>query len=178
MRLRAAVELLEALPLRQRTVVFLRGSGLSYSEISQMTGDSRCRVDHLLRRADAHIERVFADERERDQGVPAKLERLRRLENDPPEWLVAEIGKVTATNDRDSGATRVLLWRRAALAIDAYRAATGFNASDRGIGDERPVDPGREAYDAARRAIDALARAQDSHRQPRLARECRGVANP
>ena len=49
--LEAAVDVLQRLPPRLRRVAFLRATGHRYSEIQEITGDSRTRVSQLIRRA-------------------------------------------------------------------------------------------------------------------------------
>lgn len=50
-----ALELVAALPPRQRRLFALQIAGLSYSETSTLTGDSLRTVDRQLRRAHAHV---------------------------------------------------------------------------------------------------------------------------
>src|SRR5215208_4672606 len=64
--LEAAVDVLEQLPPRLRRIAFLRATGHRYSEIQEITGDSRTRVSQLIRRANeqirAALEELTADE--------------------------------------------------------------------------------------------------------------------
>jgi RNA polymerase sigma factor (sigma-70 family) len=55
--LEAAVDVLERLPPRLRRVAFLRATGHRYSEIQEITGDSRTRVSQLIRRATSRFVR-------------------------------------------------------------------------------------------------------------------------
>jgi hypothetical protein len=71
-------------------MAFLRATGHRYSEIQEITGDSRTRVSALIRRANEHI-REALDELEASElpSVP-RAERLRELESAPPHWLRQE----------------------------------------------------------------------------------------
>jgi RNA polymerase sigma factor (sigma-70 family) len=164
LELLAAGEVLEQLPPRLRRIAFLRAAGLRYSEIGELTGDSPTRVNQLVTRANHRIHEILAAETSRT--LPPRAQRLRDLEENPPAWLTAEIGQVPRSQDRRASiATRLLNWRRAALALDDYRKLTGFNAGDRGLGD-RPIDPtAARAFDVARRAVDNLYAARSIARE-------------
>lgn len=67
------------------------------------------------------------------------------------------LGRVPRSHDRRaSTATRLLAWRRAALAIDDYRRLTGFHEQDRAIGSRPAAESAARAFDVAQRAVDAL----------------------
>jgi RNA polymerase sigma factor (sigma-70 family) len=155
--LNAAVEVLEQLPPRLRRVAFMRAAGLRYREIGEITGDSERRVGQLVTRANSRIYEVLGRMRDAERDLPPRARRLQALENAPPPWLTAEIGRPPRSHDRRvASAKRLLMWRRAALAIDDYRAMTRFDATGGGLG-QRPSDPERgRAYDHARRAIDGF----------------------
>jgi RNA polymerase sigma factor (sigma-70 family) len=155
--LNAAVEVLEQLPPRLRRIAFLRAAGLRYREIGELTGDSERRVNQLVANANLRIYEVLGRMRDADRDLPPRAQRLRQLENAPPRWVTAEIGRPPrSSNRRVSSANRLLAWRRAALAIDDYRAVTRFDATGGGLG-ERPSDADqRRAFDHARRAIDGF----------------------
>src|SRR5215217_9571140 len=91
--LEAAVDVLERLPSRLRRVAFLRATGHRYSEIQEITGDSRTRVSQLIRRANEQIREALQELDVNTTPAPARAERLRQLESSPPEWLSQEIGR-------------------------------------------------------------------------------------
>ena len=155
--LRATVEVLEQLPPRLRRIAFLRGTGLPYRDIAEITGDSVSRVGVLVTRANDQMRRTLEAELDQERDLPPRARRLRELEDAPPTWLVAEIGPIPRSKGRrESNATRTLFWRRAALAIDDYRAITGFADDKRGLGD-RPADSASQrAFDVAVRAIEEI----------------------
>jgi DNA-directed RNA polymerase specialized sigma24 family protein len=152
-----SMEVLEQLPPRLRRIAFMRAAGFRYREIGAITGDSEVRVNQLVARANFRIYEVLGRMRERDQDLPPRVKRLRDLESAPPRWLKSEIGPAPRNqNHQVAFASRQLAWRRAALAIDDYRATSGSLVRDRGLG-QPPSDPdARRAYDRARRAIDGF----------------------
>jgi hypothetical protein len=155
--LEAAVDVLERLPPRLRRMAFLRATGHRYSEIQEITGDSRTRVSALIRRANEHI-REALDELEASElpSVP-RAERLRELESAPPQWLRQEIGRPPrGRGGREGPATRLLNWRRAALAIEDYRALTGYDSDVLALGARPAEDQLARAFDAATRAVDTV----------------------
>jgi len=152
-----AVDVLEQLPPRLRRIAFLRAAGMQYREIGAITGDSERRVNQLVARANLNIYDVLARMRNADRDLPPRAKRLQELENAPPHWLTAEIGRPPRShNRRVAYANRLLAWRRAALAIDDYRAVTHVDAGGGGLG-QRPSDPDqRRAFDLAQRAVDGF----------------------
>ena len=121
----AAVDVLEQLPPRLRQIAFMRASGLHYSEIAEMHGLSRTRVNQLVARANHRIHEING--RVSREDLTPRGQRLYDLERDPPPWLLEALGRVPTSHDRRaSAATRLLGWRRAALAIDDYRRLSGF----------------------------------------------------
>jgi hypothetical protein len=62
-----------------------------------------------------------------DQVAPPRVARLRALEREPPAWLTSAIGQ--PPKGRDKSVTHILLWRRAAVALDNYRHCRGEVAS-------------------------------------------------
>ena len=155
--LNAAVEVLEQLPPRLRRVAFMRAAGMRYREIGEITGDSERRVSQLVISANSRIYEVLGRMRDAERDLPPRARRLQSLENAPPAWLTAEIDRPPRSHDRRvASAKRLLMWRRAALAIDDFRAMTRFDATGGGLG-QRPSDPEQgRAYDHARRAIDGF----------------------
>ena len=157
--LQAAVDVLEQLPPRLRRIAFLQATGHRYSEISQITGDSRTRVSQLIRRANEHIREALED-LEGEATLPPRAARLRELEDSPPRWLLREIGRPPRGSQRrrHAYATRLLNWRRAALAIENYRQLTGFTSQERALGLRPREESLAEAFDAAVRASEEVGR--------------------
>src|SRR3954468_2323184 len=111
--LEAAVDVLERLPPRLRRVAFLRATGHRYSEIQEITGDSRTRVSQLIRRANEQIRDALRELDVDTSPAPPRAERLRQLESSPPEWLREEIGRPPRSRGgRRANASRLLDWRR------------------------------------------------------------------
>lgn len=153
--LEAAVDVLGQLPPRLRRIAFLRATGHRYSEIQEITGDSRTRVSQLIRRANEHIREALQELEAADVPVPPRAERLRELEASPPEWLRQEIGRPPrGRGGRRGHATRLLDWRRAALAIEDYRVLTGYDSEIRALGIRPSEEPLAQVFDTAKRAID------------------------
>jgi RNA polymerase sigma factor (sigma-70 family) len=153
--LEAAVDVIAKLPPRLRRIAFLRATGHRYSEIQEITGDSRTRVSQLIRRANDHIREALQELEAAQVTLPPRAERLRELESSPPKWLTREIGRPPrARGGRQGYATQLLSWRRAALAIEDYRQLTGFDSDVRALGIRPKDEPHTRAFDAAQRAID------------------------
>ena len=152
-----AMQILDELPPRLRRIAFMRAAGFRYDEIMELTGDSRSRLYTLISRANDRTYAAIERQRSAEQAVPPRVRRLADLERAAPAWLVAEIGRPPRSRERRAGnAARLLAWRRAALAIDDYREASGFKQLDRGLG-HRPDDANAARYyDHARKAIAAL----------------------
>src|SRR5215211_1898796 len=155
--LEAAVDVLQRLPPRLRRVAFLRATGHRYSEIQEITGDSRTRVSQLIRRANEQIREALQELEVDTRPPPPRAERLHQFESSPPEWLRQEIGPPPRSRGgRRANASRLRDWRRAALAIEDYRVLTGFDSEVRALGVRPGDEPSARAYDLARRAIDTL----------------------
>ena len=155
----AAVHVLEQLPPRLQRIAFLRATGHRYSEISEITGDSRIRITQLVRRANDHIREALQELEDPVASLPPRAIRLRELEDAPPNWLVREIGQPPVKRKRQRAyATRMLSWRRAALAIETYRELTRFDSQDRALGLRPRDEHSAEAFDAAVHAIETVNR--------------------
>ena len=155
--LEAAVDVLEHLPPRLRRVAFLRATGHRYSEIGEITGDSRTRVSQLVRRANDYIREALHELEAAEVVQPPRAERLRELESSPPEWLRQEIGRPPrGRGGRMGHATRLLEWRRAALAIEDYRVLAGYDSEVRALGIRPAEEPLTRAFEAATRAINTV----------------------
>lgn len=138
-----AVDVLRQLPPRLREVAFLRATGFRYDQIAEVTGNSMTTVSRLVRRANERIHDTIAENQRAQQPSQGRAGRLEQLENDPPSWLAAAIGRPPGRRSAASAAV-LLHWRRAALLIDDYRKQQGVRDADDAIGN-RPADP-----DAAR----------------------------
>src|SRR5215210_6964272 len=155
--LEAAIDVIEQLPPRLRRIAFLRATGHRYSEIQDITGDSRTRVSQLIRRANEQIRAALEELDVDTTPPPPRAERLHQLESSPPEWLRQEIGRPPRSRGgRQANASRLLDWRRAALAIEDYRVLTGFDSEVRALAVRPGDEPSARAYDLARRAIDTV----------------------
>ena len=155
--LEAAVDVLNQLPPRLRRIAFLRATGHRYNEIQEITGDSRTRVSQLIRRANEYIREALHEIQAAEVANPPRAERLRELETSPPEWLKQAIGRPPSGNGGRTGyATRLLDWRRAALAIEDYRQLAGYDSEVRGLGIRPSEQPLTRAFDHANRAIDTV----------------------
>jgi DNA-directed RNA polymerase specialized sigma24 family protein len=155
----AAVQVLEQLPPRLQRIAFLRATGHRYREISEITGDSGTRVNHLVQRANTYIREALQELDDPVVSAPRRATRLRQLEESPPNWLVRELGRPPVKHrlQRAYG-TRILSWRRAALAIETYRELACFDSEDRALGLRPRDERSAEAFDAAVRAIEIVGR--------------------
>jgi DNA-directed RNA polymerase specialized sigma24 family protein len=148
--LRFALEVFATVPERRREAKALWVTGFKYTEIQEQLGLTYTRVNHLMSEANKAIQTERHRAASLDPEGPPRARRLRELESNPPAWLRAVIG-------RPPGMTRsaeaLLLWRRAALAIDDYRREHAEHLKGEPLG-SRPCDPrAARAYDVADRAI-------------------------
>lgn len=163
--LEAAVDVLAQLPPRLRRIAFLRATGHRYSEIQEITGDSRTRVSQLIRQANYRTREALQELEAAETAMPPRAERLRQLESSPPAWLTREIGRPPrGRGGRDGYATRLLGWRRAALAIEDYRQLTGFDSVVHAFGVRPGPEPLAQAFDAAQQAVENFAQQRSSCR--------------
>ncbi len=125
--LEEAFELLERLPERLRRVALLRALGMECSDIGELTGDSKVRVDQLLWRADLHIYEALEERHRTERATPSpRADRLAELEANPPGWLVERIGRAPRAVRRNVAQSETRrLWRRAALALNDLREVAG-----------------------------------------------------
>ncbi len=155
----AAVQVLEQLPPRLRRIAFLRATGHRYTEISEITGDSRTRVNRLVQRANDSLRDALQELEDPAVSAPPRAARLRELEESPPNWLVRELGRPPVKHRLQRAyATRILSWRRATLAIETYRELTQFDSQERALGLRPRDERSAEAFDAAVRAIEIVGR--------------------
>jgi hypothetical protein len=136
---REAFQLIAELRPRLRPIAFLRATGHSHAEIQEATGLSHSRVGQLVQRAHDDLWQAAAERRWAEAPRAPRAERLRSLEEDPPAWLVDSLGRPPGGRDQ---ATRLQLWRRAALALDDHR--------------ERHA-PGRDTDEVAARRLEEVA---------------------
>jgi hypothetical protein len=165
--LRHALDLLSAVPERRRQAKALHVMGYSYDEIREELGISRTRVNQLIAEANATMRREQFRIAAEQQPRSPRAARLRELEERPPDWLQASIGRPPAKTQR---AEAVLAWRRAALAIDDYRRQYAPGVDHDPLRD-RPADPraGR-AHQLACRAAERARHAREPHRDRSLER--------
>lgn len=150
-----ALALLSGVPERRRQVAVLRLAGFRVNEIADIVGVSRTRADALLSEANAAMNQGRY-ERHIDPSSPPRVLRLSELERQPPAWLTSIIGRPPGA----SQPTTALAWRRAALAIDDYRAHCRLDALPAGLG-ERPAEPASAVrYDRARHHVERLREAR------------------
>jgi transposase len=156
--LRHALDLLSAVPERRRQAKALHVMGYSYDEIRGVLGISLTRVNQLIAEANAAMRREQLRIGPDQQPRSPRAARLRELEEEPPVWLCASIGRPPGLTLR---AEAVLAWRRAALAIDDYRReyAPGVDHDPLRY---RPPDPrGGRAHDLACRAAERARAARE-----------------
>ncbi|MDA0168374.1 sigma-70 family RNA polymerase sigma factor [Solirubrobacter taibaiensis] len=162
----AALEVLKQLPLRQQRVAMLRVLGFKHREISELTGDSMTRVNVLVRRVNDRLSDLHEDRLRQEPPVSGRAGRLRELEQEQPEWLTDRIGALPG-HKRGSFAGESVkrrAWRRAALALDDYRAALGSEDLPE-LPMTPPTDPSlRTIVDRALRAVTELHLGRDSSR--------------
>ena len=162
----AALEVLKQLPPRLQRVAMLRALGFKHREISEVTGDSMTRVNVLVRRVNDKLSDLHEDRLREQPPVSSRAGRLRELEQDQPEWLTDRIGPLPG-HKRGSFAGESVkrrAWRRAALALDDYRAALGSDDLPE-LPMTPPSDPSlRTIVDRALRAVTELHLGRDSSR--------------
>lgn len=115
-------ERLAELPARQREIVFLNAAGWRYQDIAEREGISTTRVNQLLASASARMREM--DVREHDVTSP-RGSRLRRLEEQPPKYLVASIGPSPRPHRKHGNEELRREWKRLAMSIEDFRAANG-----------------------------------------------------
>jgi RNA polymerase sigma factor (sigma-70 family) len=150
---REALMVVAGVPQRRREAAVLRLVGLKYTEIAEALGVSPSRVNRLLDEASADMRKAIAA---RNARPSPRADRLSDLERNPPLWLLQQVGR--PPSERSSAA--LLAWRRAALAVDDYRAEVGEERLAGGLGD-RPLDAAAvRRYDRARITIERLKQAR------------------
>jgi hypothetical protein len=142
--------------------------GHSYAAIEEITGDSQTRVGQLVRRANELLWDAAQARERAERPQPPRAARLQELERNPPQWLVQAIGRRPGrANHR---ASDLLLWRRAALALDDYRAQLGRGREAELV--IAPDDPAearmhRAAWRAAQRYREASGREREGRGRAR-----------
>jgi DNA-binding transcriptional MerR regulator len=154
---RAALVVMSQLRSRLRRIVELRAAGFTFSEISEITGDSRTRVAQLATIARDEIAEIRTERVHARKELPARAERLWELEHQTPDWLADKIGRPVKLRRKTGGETvRRRAWRRAALALDDYRTAAGAEAL-KSMTSTPPADPAlRGPHAEALKAISEL----------------------
>jgi RNA polymerase sigma factor (sigma-70 family) len=116
-------ERLQHLTPRQREVVFLHAAGWRYADLAERLGVSHTRINRLLSRASAVMREI--DMRELDVATSPRGQRLREVEDDPPSYIVAAIGRPPRADPKNGGQELRRDWKRLVLAIEDYRTANG-----------------------------------------------------
>ena len=155
--------------------------GRGRRDVAEVLGISRQRVAFLLHHVTAAMRDITERRIEAERPVASpRAARLRELEDNPPPWLVSEIGRNGGRGKNDAGTK--LAWRRAALSIDDYRGISGWASPSEAIG-PTPMDPAaRAARDRAERAIGQLRRSATvatgtaANADERIRLRCRGCA--
>jgi RNA polymerase sigma factor (sigma-70 family) len=146
-------ERLEALPARQREIVVLNAAGWRYSDLAERFGVSSARIDQIL--ASATLRMREMEIREMEPTSP-RGRRLREIENDPPQYIVASIGRQPRVERKRGGEETKREWKRLVLEIEDYRKANGIT--------DRVLPLGREVREPQR---DALCRRIAHYRRDR-----------
>jgi RNA polymerase sigma factor (sigma-70 family) len=142
-----ALSVLATVPERRRRAKERHVAGLKYEEIAEELGISRTRVHHLVTEANKAIQVELSRRQGLNEPRSPRAARLEELETNPPSWLLASIGR----QRKKDGAHAMLVWRRAALAIDDYRRRYGQDLGEEPLG-HRPHDASAaRAFDLAQR---------------------------
>ena len=163
--LREAFALLGELRPRIRRIAFLKAIGYSDPMIQEVTGDSRTRVWELVSRANSALAEAALAQERGNVPQPPRVARLQELEREPPQWLIETLGRPPGRTNHS--ANTLLLWRRAAIALDDYRGQLAGRSNDL---DAAPTDP--ELASTHCTAWRAVQRYRDSRTR---AREGRGA---
>jgi DNA-directed RNA polymerase specialized sigma24 family protein len=148
----AALQQLKKLPPALQRVVLIRSQVWKKEEVAEVMGIQPEQVDELLRHAAVQLAEVNVNRHDRERPVASpRAARLRELEDDTPEWLSNVIGRCPHRSKSSAGV--ILAWRRAALAIDDYRRATGYANPHEAIGFVPRDHQQKRAYIQAERAI-------------------------
>jgi len=127
----------------------LRALGHTHHQIGELTGDSATRVHQLVVRASDEVDEIRAERQRGSRAGAPRADRLRELEQHPPEWLIAKIGPSVKLSRKVSGRSEQRRqWRRAALALDDYRRAAGAEGFEAMTADP-PANPALHSSHAA-----------------------------
>jgi RNA polymerase sigma factor (sigma-70 family) len=129
---------LAELPPRQREVVLLHAAGWRYRELAERFGISESRIGHLVVRATERMREM--DAREEDVRSP-RGRRLHEIENKPPRYIVAAIGRPPSPRAKDGQRLARLNWKRLVLQIEDYRTANGITDEVLALGRGQRVPP-------------------------------------
>jgi DNA-binding CsgD family transcriptional regulator len=133
---------LDALSPRQREIVVLSAAGWRYSDLGKRFGVSSRRIDQIL--ATARMKMREMEFREMEPTSP-RGRRLREIENDPPQYIVAAIGRPPRLDRKRSAEEARREWKRLVLEIEDYRKANGVT--------DRVLPLGREVHEPQREAL-------------------------
>jgi DNA-directed RNA polymerase specialized sigma24 family protein len=153
-----AMARLRLLPERLQRIVGLRSLGWRYADMASELGISQTRVSQLLVVADQHLNRL----REGDLAARhPRTARLHELEEDPPAYLRAAIGRPPGPNNRKAGRPGLLRdWRRLALAIEDHRERHGITDAKHALGILAPSREERTDRELLRAQIDRFVEAR------------------
>jgi RNA polymerase sigma factor (sigma-70 family) len=116
-------ERLAELSPRQREIVFLSASGWRYDELAERLGISDARVGQVLSRARERLREMDARAVE---PISPRARRLREIENQPPQYIVAAIGREPRAGVKHARNALRREWKRLVLEIEDYRDAYGI----------------------------------------------------
>jgi hypothetical protein len=164
-----ALSIVHQLPPRLQRMAMLRALGLTYADISQVTGDSPTRVAQLVARANLEIHEIRRERAHHERESSPRAERLWELEHRQLDWLVGKLGRLPRTTRRtQSQATRQRAWRRAALALDDLRNCVRPERFDVALATTPREPVARRLHELAHRALDELQHARTRERGRRI----------
>jgi RNA polymerase sigma factor (sigma-70 family) len=146
-------ERVQQLPPRQREMVFLQAAGWRYSELAEHFGVSSARVNFLVTQAKIRMREMDLRELE---PTCARGRRLREIESEPPQYIVAAIGRKPSGDPKRGHQKIQREWKRLVLEIEDYREANGIT--------DRVLPLGRNTHEPQR---DVLKRRIAGYRRDR-----------
>jgi len=144
-----ALTIISKMRPRLQRIALLRALGHTHHQIGELTGDSATRVHQLVVRASDEVDEIRAERQRGSRAGAPRADRLRELEQHPPQWLIAKIGPSVKLSRKVSGRSEQRRqWRRAALALDDYRRAAGAEGFEAMTADP-PANPALHSSHAA-----------------------------
>jgi RNA polymerase sigma factor (sigma-70 family) len=126
------------LPPRQREAVLLHAAGWRFGELAEHLGISPSRVTHLFDRGVQRMREI--DQRDEEVRSP-RGRRLREVENDPPRYIRAALGRQPTGHAKEGKQAARREWQRLVLQIEDYRAANGVTDQVVALGRGERVPP-------------------------------------